>query len=59
MASKYDSEIIEPEEQIRGTDYNPLDEMVNEKSYSQLNVNAAAADLNKALLNNSKRLLFY
>ena len=49
MASKYDSEIIEPEEQIRGTDYNPLDEMVNEKSYSQLNVNAAAADLNKPI----------
>ena len=46
MASKYTSDIVEPQEEV---DFNPLDEAVNEKRYSQPNVSAGAADLNKPI----------
>lgn len=45
MADKFDTEIIEPEER-KAVDFNPLDEAVNEKSYTNSNVNTAGVNLN-------------
>lgn len=50
MASNYDG--LEPEERkqvFEDIDYNPLDEAVNEKTYSQGNATADAADLSKPI----------
>jgi len=52
MASKYDGSVVEPEERkqaFEDIDYNPLDEAVNEKTYSQGNATADAADLSKPI----------
>jgi len=51
MASNYDG-LGEPEERkqvFEDIDYNPLDEAVNEKTYSQVNATADAADLSKPI----------
>ena len=45
MADKFETEIIEPEER-KAVDYNPLDEQVNEKSYTTPNTNTQGIDLN-------------
>ena len=45
MASKFETEIIEPEER-NAVDFNPLDEAVNEKSYTNSNVNTSGVNLN-------------
>jgi hypothetical protein len=55
MASKFESEIIEPEERAqaatapsapREVDFNPLDEPVTQRSYTSGNVNTSGIDLN-------------
>ena len=45
MADKFETEIIEPEER-KAVDFNPLDEQVNEKSYTTPNTNTQGIDLN-------------
>lgn len=45
MAEKFETEVIEPEER-KAVDYNPLDEQVNEKSYTTPNTNTQGIDLN-------------
>jgi hypothetical protein len=47
MPSKFESEIRDPEK-VEAV-VNPLDEAVNEKRYTQPNVNASTADLNKPI----------
>ena len=55
MASKFETEIIEPEERAqaatapsapREVDFNPLDEPVTQRSYTSGNVNTSGIDLN-------------
>ena len=48
MPNKFDPEFNEPEEKVE-VQFNPLDEPVNEKRYSQPNVNAEATDLNRPI----------
>lgn len=47
MATKFDADLREPEK-VEAI-LNPLDEPVNEKRYTQPNVNTSAADLNKPI----------
>ena len=47
MATKFDADLKEPEK-VEAI-LNPLDEPVNEKRYTQPNVNTSAADLNKPI----------
>lgn len=45
MPEKFETEIIEPEER-KEINFNPLDEVINEKSYTNANVNTSGIDLN-------------
>jgi hypothetical protein len=51
MPSKFDEELKEPEEKkdFQNADYNPLDEPVNEKTYTQPNINTSGADFTKPI----------
>jgi len=51
MPNRFDTEIVEPEERKNYEDaqFNPLDEAVNEKTYSRPNVNTSDADFTKPI----------
>jgi preprotein translocase subunit SecF len=50
MAEKFETEVIEPEER-KAVDYNPLDEQVNEKSYTTPNTNTVSNVVSDAVIN--------
>jgi hypothetical protein len=51
MPNRFDTEIVEPEERKNYEDaqFNPLDEAVNEKTYSRPNVNTSDTDFTKPI----------
>jgi hypothetical protein len=51
MPNQFDTEIVEPEERKNYEDaqFNPLDEAVNEKTYSRPNVNTSDADFTRPI----------